>query len=85
MRDIFWELLNKIKDGMTFTLTEKDIAEGDHFLIFSAYKQHTITIHCSCPFWLEFKGEEPILLENCPTSFYETLLLNIEKGNYTNA
>ena len=42
---IFDALLDNIEDGMTFTLTPSNIATGDHFLIFSAYKKQTITIH----------------------------------------
>lgn len=78
--DIFGELLNKIKDGMKITLTENDVAYGDTFLIFNKYcKKQTITIHTNCvPFWVEFDQDEPMLLEDCPESFYRTLLKNIK-------
>ena len=76
-------LYSNLKDGMTFTLTPKDIAYGDHFLIFSAYDKQVITIHMNrVPWWLEFDADEPMRLEDCPTSFYRTLLKNIQKGNY---
>lgn len=81
---IFDALLDNIEDGMTFTLTPSNIATGDHFLIFSAYKKQTITIHTdNVPYWIDFDGDEPMLLENCPTSFFRTLLININEGNYT--
>lgn len=77
-------LYDNLKDGMTFTLTPKDIAYRDRFLIFSAYDKQVITIHMNrVPWWVEFDEDEPMLLEDCPTSFYRTLLLNIGKGNYT--
>ena len=84
MTDIFSLLLSKIEDGMTFTLTKKDCAFADDFLIFSACRKQVITLHTrSVPYWVEFDQEEPMLLEDCPITFWQTLLLNIEKGNYT--
>jgi hypothetical protein len=73
-----------LKNGMTFTLTEKDITPGDHFLIFSAYKEITFTIYINrVPFKIDFEHDEPILIENCPISFINTIIANIKKGNYT--
>ena len=81
--DTFSELLDLIRDGMTITLTKKDCVPWDNFLIFSACKKQTITIHTNCvPYWVEFDGDEPMLLENCPESFFDTLIANIKKGNY---
>ena len=76
----FCQLLDKIKDGMKITLTEKDVAEGDDFLIFNNPEEtQTITIHTyRVPFWLEFDKDEPMRLEDCPESFYRTLLKNIK-------
>jgi len=78
--DLTLKLYKKIKDGMKITLTEKDVAEGDDFLIFNNPEEtQTITIHKNrVPFWLEFDKDEPILLEDCPESFYRTLLKNIK-------
>ena len=83
--DTFSRLLSKIKDGMTFTLTKKDCDPYDSFLIFSkTYPKQTITLHTKyVPYWVEFDGDEPMRLEDCPESFFDTLLLNIKKGNYT--
>ena len=84
MDTIFSLLLSKIEDGMTFTLTKKDCAPFDDFLIFSACRKQVITLHTrSVPYWVEFDGDEPMLLENCPITFFQTLLRNIDKGNYT--
>ena len=81
--DIFSKLLPLIKNGMRITLTKDDCVPGDNFLIFSAYKKQTITIHCNrVPYWLDFDGDEPMRLEDCPSTFFETLIANIEKGNY---
>ena len=78
-------LYSNLKDGMTFTLTARDIAYGDRFLLFGyGYDKQIITIHMNrVPWWVEFDCDEPMRLEDCPTSFYRTLLLNISKGNYT--
>ena len=76
----FCQLLDKIKNGMKITLSEKDVAEGDDFLIFNNPEEtQTITIHTNrVPFWLEFDKDEPMRLEDCPESFYRTLLKNIK-------
>ena len=83
--DTFSELLTLIKDGMTFTLTKKDCVPWDSFLIFSrTYPKQVITLHTKyVPYWVEFDGDEPMLLENCPSSFFDTLIANIKKGNYS--
>ena len=76
---LFGEVLSKIKDGITFTFTADNIAEGDDFLIFNDNKEKTIiTIHTkSVPYWVEFSNDEPILLEDCPDSFLRSILKNI--------
>lgn len=83
--EIFSALIDNIKDGMTFVLDEGKVAAFDSFLLFSdTYPTMTITLHTrSVPFWVEFDGDEPMLLENCPVSFFRTLLMNISRGNYT--
>lgn len=83
--EIFSTLIDNIKDGMTFVLDEGKTAPFDNFLIFSDfYPEQTITLHTrSVPYWVEFDGDEPMLLENCPVSFFRTLLMNISRGNYT--
>jgi hypothetical protein len=80
----FSELLSLIKNGMKITLTKDDCVPYDDFLIFGSYRrEQTITIHTNrVPFWIEFDGDEPMRLEDCPTSFLETLIANIKKGNY---
>ena len=66
--EIFSALIDNIKDGMTFVLDEGKVAAFDSFLLFSdTYPTMTITLHTrSVPFWVEFDGDEPMLLENCP-------------------
>ena len=77
--DYFGQVLDKIKDGMKITFTPQNVAEGDTFLIFSACKEQTITFHTNCvPFWIDFDGDEPMRLEDCPTSFFRSILKNIE-------
>lgn len=76
---LFGEVLSKIKDGITFTFTADNIAEGDDFLIFNDNKEKTIiTIHTSrVPYWVEFSNDEPMRLEDCPDSFLRSILKNI--------
>ena len=76
---LFGEVLSKIKDGITFTFSVDNIAEGDDFLIFNDNKEKTIiTIHTKfVPYWVEFSNDEPILLEDCPDSFLRSILKNI--------
>lgn len=82
--DTFSKLLSLIKDGMAITLTKKDCLPWDNFLIFSACRKQTITLHTKyVPYWVEFDADEPMRLEDCPDSFFETLIHNIKKGNYT--
>ena len=78
------KLYEKTEDGMQFTLREKDCSEGDCHLIFNNSKEKIIvTIHKNrVPHWVEFSNDEPMLLEECPPSFYYTIIENIEKGNY---
>ncbi len=74
---LFSQVLDAIHDGMKITFTPDNVASGDRFLIFSAHKSHTITFHTkSVPYWIDFDGDEPMLLENCPDSFFESILLN---------
>ena len=77
MYDLFSEVISKIKDGMEITFTPENVAWGDHFLIFSACKEIKVTFHTKyVPYWVEFDGDEPMRLEDCPESFFESILLN---------
>lgn len=78
--EIFGKLLPKLKDGMKIVLTPKNVAAGDNFLIFCGSRQsQTITIHTNrVPYWIDFDCDEPMRLEDCPTSFFRTLLKNIK-------
>lgn len=78
-QDLFSEVLNKIKDGMKITFTPQNVAEGDDFLNLSTYKSQTITFHTKyVPFCIDFDGEEPMRLEDCPESFFRSILKNIK-------
>ena len=76
------ELFKKVmalKDGWSFTFTPDNVAPGDHFLIFSAYKSIKVTFHKNrVPFWFDFDGDEHMLLENVPTSFLDSIVRNIK-------
>ena len=79
--DTFGTLLNKLRgmENKSITLTKADIVEGDNFLIFSAYDSITLTFKRRYDsVWVVcFSNDEPILLEDCPMSFYLTLLKNL--------
>ena len=79
MEDLFGEVLNAIKDKMTITFTAKNVAYGDRFLIFTPYcRKQKVTFHTNCvPYWVEFEGDEPMRLEECPESFFRSILKNI--------
>lgn len=83
MADLFGKVLNKIY-GMidkSITLTEKDLHPTDHFLLLGKNTSESCTITFkrtnSGLIMLLFDNDEPILLENCPESFYKTLLKNL--------
>ena len=78
MADLFSQVLDKIYDGMKITFTPNNVAYGDRFLIFNKYRRsQTITFHTNrVPYWIDFDGDEPMRLEDCPESFYESILLN---------
>lgn len=81
--DTFSQLISLVKDGMRIPLTKKKCVQFDNFLIFNAHRRkQVITIHTSDPFWIDFDGDEPMLLENTPWLFQCTLLKNIKEGNY---
>lgn len=79
---LFSKVLDKIKDGMKITFTPNNVVEYDDFLIFNKYRRkQTITFHTkSVPFWIEFDGDEPMRLEDVPTSFLESILKNIPRA-----
>lgn len=83
--DEFSKLISLIKDGMSIPLTKKKCVQFDDFLIFNQHRRkQTVTIHCkSVPYWIDFDGDEPMLLEEIPRLFIWTLIKNIEAGNYT--
>ena len=78
--ELFSKVISSIKNGMKLTLTPNNVASGDNFLIFSGNRQsQTITFHTkSVPYWIDFDGDEPMRLEDVPTSFLRTILKNIK-------
>ena len=81
--DLFDRVLDALgekEDGFKITFTPKNVAYGDNFLIFSAHKKITCEFNCGWSgIWaVMFDGDEPMLLEDCPDSFYESILKNIK-------
>ena len=80
MEDLYSQVLERISDGMRITFTPSNVAPYDGFLLFNRNRRsQTITFHTkSVPFWIDFDGDEPMRLEDCPESFFESILLNTE-------
>ena len=77
--DLFSKVLDKIEDGMSITFTVDNVHPCDHFLILYPDRPCTVTFHTSSvPYWVEFDGDEPMLLENCPDTFFLSILKNIK-------
>lgn len=79
-KNLFGVVLSKIKDGMTIVFTKDNIDKDDNFLIFSAYKEIKVWFrrYSSGIVKVFFSCDEPMLLEDCPQSFYKSILKNIE-------
>lgn len=78
MDTLFDKLLEVIYDGMQITFTRKNVAFADDFLIFNKHHPRCkVTIHTNCvPFWVEFDGDEPMRLEDCPPTFWQSIIKN---------
>ena len=78
--ELFDKVLNKIEEGMTITFTKDNIADGDDFLILDCgYDSCAITFKRLGDMWyVLFDNDEPMLLEDCPDSFYESILKNLK-------
>ena len=72
--------LNKKGSGYEITFDKNNVAEHDDFLIL--YRDRKITCKFTCGWtgvWrVWFDGDEPMLLEDCPDSFFDSILKNIK-------
>lgn len=77
--DLFDKVLSVLKDGMKITFTPNNIWAGDDFLLFGyGYTKQTLTFKTFGDLWyVIFEGDEPMLLEDCPDSFYRSILKNV--------
>jgi len=78
--NLFDMVLSKIEDGMEMTFTKDNIADGDDFLILNCgYDSCTITFKRLGDMWyVLFDNDDPMLLEDVPVSFYESILKNLK-------
>jgi len=76
--DLFCKVLDVLEEGMKITFTPDNIADGDDFLLFGyGYTKQTLTFKRMGDLWVVvFENDEPMLLENCPDSFYRSILKN---------
>lgn len=78
MKDLFSRVLSKIQDGMKITFTPDNVAEDDNFLLLGEKGSCTVTFHTkNVPYWLEFDNDEPMRLEDVPSSFLRSILKNV--------
>ena len=77
--DLFCKVLDVLEEGMKITFTPDNIADGDDFLLFGCgYTKQTLTFKRVGDLWaVIFENDEPMLLEDCPESFYESILKNV--------
>ena len=80
------KVFDKVLDLMSkhgelkITFTPENVAEGDDFLIFSAWQTHTCTIKfVSSGIMVFFDHDDPLHLEDCPDSFLESIVKNAPK------
>lgn len=76
---LFTKVLGKLKEGMSITFCQNNIAEGDGFLILGCGRDQ-VKVTFRRPgdlWWVCFEGDEPMLLEDCPDSFFRSILNNI--------
>lgn len=74
---LFDEILKLIsKQGvLKLVFTPRNVAFGDSFLIFSGRKEQKVKIcWIGDLVWVVFDGDDPMLLEDCPTSFLESIV-----------
>lgn len=81
--DYFGAVLTKLYDGYmnkSIVLTEDNVHPTDHFLLLGEFAHESITISFKNHrgiIYVYFDCDEPMRLEDCPTSFYRTLLKNM--------
>lgn len=77
--ELFSQVMAKISEGLKIKFTPKNVAPGDRFLIFNDDDDECeVTFHTNrVPYWLEFSNDEPMRLEDVPTSFLESILQNV--------
>lgn len=79
---LFSQLLSKLTNGLTITFNRHNVAFGDDFLIFGpARPEQKITFRRHGDLWyIFFEDDEPMLLEDAPDSFFESILKNIDNA-----
>ena len=79
--EVFDVLLKKLSEnkGKSITFTRNKMYPYDNFLIFSSYSpKQVVTFKRPSDLWyVLFDGDDPMLLEDCPDSFYRSILLNL--------
>lgn len=76
---LFQKVLEGLRDGLSITFNRSNIAFGDDFLIFNeAHPEITVTFRRPGDlWWMYFDCDEPMLLEDAPTEFLESICRNL--------
>lgn len=77
--ELFSNVLLRIRNGQetSFVATPSNVSVDDDFLVFSAYDQQKITLVRADLVRVFFEHDDSMLLEDCPESFYKTLIKNL--------
>ena len=80
--DLFVEVIKRLKHGTQIVFTPDNVADGDDFLLFSSrYRLCRCTFRNEGLWYVDFDDDtdETMLLEDCPKSFFRSILKNIDK------
>lgn len=77
--ELFDALLENLEDGTKITFTPDNIYDKEHTFI--NLKNERGKMVCEFDWrdliWVYFDGVEPMLLEDCPTTFFRSILINL--------
>ena len=79
--DVFNRVISGLRDGEEMVLTPQNVYANDRFLIFSGNRnKQKVSFHRRADgVWrVSFDGDDPMLLENTPASFWRTILKNMK-------
>ena len=78
--DILKDIVNGLRDGEEMTLNRDNVYANDRFLILNGNESQKVTFRRRGDgVWrVHFDGDEPMLLEDTPASFWRTIRKNMK-------